>query len=246
MLLVANWKAYVADLSKARTLLTVGNRIARTSGVALVLAPPAPLLGALALKQSRVAFAAQDVSAVTGGAATGEVTAAAYHTAGAEYAIVGHSERRAAGDTGPIIAEKVAHALANGLRPVLCVGEASRDEQGRYLVAVREQITTALLPLTHKERRQVIIAYEPRWAIGKHADQAISSSDLAEMVLYIRKVLAELLPGKSSQGMLVLYGGAVEPENIRTLAAGAGVDGFLVGHASVDAITFAALVKNLS
>lgn len=247
MLIVANWKAYVSDLTKARALFAQSKRLIRSSKVRLVLAPPAPLLGVLALHNtSSVAFAAQDLSSVTGGAHTGEATASAYRAAGAAYAIVGHSERRAAGDTGAIVAEKAARALANNLTPILCVGELARDEQGRYLIVVREQITTALMPLTGKERRRVIIAYEPRWAIGQHADRSIAPTDLAEMVLYIRKVLAELLPGRSSASTQVLYGGAVEEENIRALAGAAQVDGFLVGHASADPVPFSALVRAVS
>ena len=97
-----------------------------------------------------------------------------------------------------------------------------------------------------KERAKVIVAYEPLWAIGKTAADAIPSTDLAEMVLYIRKVLAELLPGKSSRQSLVLYGGSVELGNIRDLAASSNVDGFLVGHASVEPTAFSLLVKQLA
>ncbi len=246
MLIVANWKAYVEDLDKAKKLLAVSKRLAHARGITIVLAPPSPLLGALAVKNtSPVGFAAQDVSATTGGAKTGEATAQIYAAAGATYAIIGHSERRAAGDTDTIIAEKLAHTLAHGLTPVLCIGETERDGEGRYLALVREQITLAIEPLTPKERAKIIIAYEPLWAIGKTAAQAIGPNDLAEMVLYIRKVIAELLPGKSSRRSLVLYGGSVEMSNVRTLAASSGVDGFLIGHASVDPLEFASLVKQL-
>lgn len=100
-------------------------------------------------------------------------------------------------------------------------------------------------PLAPKERPKIIIAYEPLWAINKTAADAIGSNDLTEMVLYIRKVLAELLPGKGSQHIPVLYGGSVEPENARLLALDSGIDGFLVGHASVDPASFALLVKHL-
>jgi len=247
MLIVANWKAYVDDLAKAKKLFAIGKALARHAGCRIVLAPPAPLLGALALKnKSGVAFAAQDVSATTGGAHTGEVTAQAYAAAGAAYAIIGHSERRAVGDTSAIIALKLAHALAHGLTPILCVGEKERDGEGRYLATVREQLTVAIESLAPKERTSVIIAYEPLWAIGKTAAAAIGPNDLTEMVLYIRKVLAEHLPGKSSTRSLVLYGGAVEPENARALAASCGIDGLLVGHASTDPRTFSLLVKQLS
>jgi triosephosphate isomerase len=149
------------------------------------------------------------------------------------------------GDTDSIIAEKLVRALAHGLIPILCIGEQERDGEGRYLAFIREKLTVALAALAQKERSKVIIAYEPLWAIGKTAAFAIGPNDLAEMTLYIRKVLAELLPGKSSTHSLVLYGGSVEPNNIRDLAASSSVDGFLIGHASVDPITFTLLVKQL-
>jgi triosephosphate isomerase len=247
MIVVANWKAYVEEFAKAKKLFEISKKLVRETGVAIVLAPPAPLLGALALRnKSKVAFAAQDVSATTGGANTGETTAQAYAVAGATYAIIGHSERRSAGDTDIIISEKIAHALAHGLIPILCVGETERDGEGRYLAVVREELTLAIESLAPKERTEVIVAYEPLWAIDKTASAAIKPNDLCEMVLYIRKVLAELLPGKSSAHSSVLYGGSVETGNIRDLAAVSGVDGFLVGHTSVDPHTFTLLVRQLA
>ncbi len=247
MLVVANWKAYVENLEKAERLVALSKRLSRAADNLIVLAPPAPFLGTFALKnKSKVAFSAQDVSKTPGGAVTGEATAQTYLSAGASYAIVGHSERRAAGDTDAVVAEKLAHALAADLTPILCVGERERDHDGRYLAFVREEIATALAALTPKERMRVIVAYEPLWAIGKTAESAISPDDLAEMVLYVRKVLSELLPGKNASRALVLYGGSVEPENVRDLARVASVDGFLIGHASVDEPMFASLVKELS
>src|SRR3989344_3236686 len=107
MLIVANWKAYVEDPVRAKKLVTLAKRLARARNMTIVLAPPAPLLGVLsANSRSTVAFAAQDISATTGGAHTGEATAQAYAAAGAAYAIVGHSERRAAGETDAGVAEK--------------------------------------------------------------------------------------------------------------------------------------------
>lgn len=246
MLIVANWKAYVGDFEKAKRLFAISKKLARMSGYDIVLAPPAPFIGAIALKnKSKVAFAAQDISTSSGGAQTGETTAEAFRAAGASYAIVGHSERRAAGDTNAVVAKKLTHALAANLTTILCVGERERDSDGRYLNYVREEITTALASLVPKERASIIVAYEPLWAIGKTSDQAIGPNDLAEMILYIHKVLAELLPEKSSKQSRVLYGGSVEPGNVRDLALVSQVDGFLVGHASVDEKAFAELVKRL-
>lgn len=247
MLIVANWKAYVEDFARAQKLFALGKRLARATRHTIVLAPPSPFFGAFARrKKSKIAFAAQDISATTGGASTGEVTAGMYAAAGAAYAIVGHSERRARGDTDAVIAEKLTRACAHTLTPILCVGERERDHEGRYLSSIREELTAALTALPPKERTRVIVVYEPLWAIGKAASSAIESNDLAEMTLYIRKVLAELLPGKSASRALVLYGGSVEPGNIRALAAGSGVDGFLIGHASVDPSLFSLMVRQLS
>lgn len=246
MLIVANWKAYIEDIERAKKLLALSAKLARTTEHKIILAPPAPFIGALALKKTSVALAAQDISATTGGAKTGEATAQMYSSLGVSYVLVGHSERRAAGDISATIAEKLSHALACSLTPILCVGEQERDREGRYLTFIREEITSALAALTPKERTGIIIAYEPLWAIGKTAESAISPDDLTEMVLYIRKVLAELLPGKSSSRAIVLYGGSVEPEGARSLAGATNVDGFLIGHASVDERSFAQLVKELS
>lgn len=247
MLIVSNWKAYIEAPDKARALLTRAKALARGTRTKIVLAPPAPFLGMLAAtKRSNVGFAAQDISIAISGAHTGESTASTLRAAGASYAIIGHSERRAAGETLELVAQKMNRAQAQGLTPILCVGEQERDEEGKYLAFIREEIASALLALPVKERSGLVLAYEPVWAIGKSAAHAIAPLDLSEMVLYIRKVLAELLPGKSGARIPILYGGSVEPENARALAAASGIDGFLVGHASVDPATFSALVKSVS
>lgn len=247
MLIIANWKAYVEDSARAKSLLALSKRLSRSTNNTLIIAPPAPFLATLSLgNTSTVAFAAQDVSASTGGAATGEVTARAYRAAGATYALIGHSERRAGGDTDATVAQKLSHALAQGLTPILCIGEHERDSEGRYLSVVREQLSSAYTNLTAGERKRVLVAYEPVWAIGKTAQAAIGASDLSEMILYIRKVLSDFLPGKTSARTPILYGGSVEAGNAKTLAASTGIDGFLIGHASVDADSFATLVTQLS
>lgn len=247
MLVVANWKAYVEDIARAKRLFALSKRRSRRPGIAIVLAPPSVFLGALSPgNKSSVAFCAQDISATTGGAATGELTAQAVAAVGALYAIVGHSERRALGETNAVVAEKVAHALAHSLTPILCIGEHERDADANYLAFLREQISSALQPLTQKERGRVILAYEPLWAIGKTAGDAITARDLSEMLLYIRKVLAEYLPGKSATRSIVLYGGSVEKDNAADLAHNTDADGFLIGHASAAETSFTALLDALS
>lgn len=247
MLIACNWKAYVETLEKAKRLYAVGKRLAAAGHHEIVIAPSAPHLGFLSAgNRSSVAFAAQDISRTLGGAVTGEVTAAAVASVGAEYAIIGHSERRAQGETDVIVLEKVQHALAHGLVPIICIGEKERDAEALYLNHLRTQISVVLAPLSQKERMQVVIAYEPIWAIGKSAEEAITPGDLNEMVLYIRKLLGEFLPGKGNTKIRILYGGSVEPANARTLAASSSIDGFLVGRASTDAVSLGALAKALT
>ncbi len=247
MLIVANWKTYVETREEAKKLLASAKRLASVRRVKLVLVPPAPLLGLLAPgNRSKVSFGAQDVSTTTVGNATGEVSAAVLRSIGAKYVIVGHSERRAMGETDAVVAEKVKRVLAEGLTPIVCVGERERDADARYLLGLKQQIGSVFAPLDPKQRLSVIIAYEPLWAIGKQAADSIAASDLGEMVLYIRKVLGNYLPGKAAAKAVVLYGGSVEASNIRGLAGGSNVDGFLVGHASVDPGMFPNLVKALA
>ena len=248
MLVIANWKAYVEDTDKAKELFALAKRLASRTGVDLVLAPPAPQIGLLlsSINRSKVKIAAQDVSETAGGAATGEVSAQILADFGVSHVIVGHSERRARGETDEVILEKAKHTLAHGMSPILCVGERERDHDGKYLAVIRSQIAAVFESLSQKERMQVVIAYEPVWAIGKTALESITPHDLTEMMLYIRKVLGEYLPHKAPARALILYGGSVEPGNIRDLAASSGIDGFLVGHASVDAEMFTSLVKALA
>ena len=245
MLIAGNWKAYVDTVVKAKALVASAKRLALRGKHEIVLAPSAAHLGLfVGTGNKKLKFAAQDVSEVAGGAATGETTATQLANLGVSYVIVGHSERRAAGETDAEIVKKMQQAFAKKLTPILCVGERVRDNDAQYLKELRAQITAVLGPFTVKERATLVIAYEPIWAIGRSALDAITPADLHEMVLYIRKVLSELIPGRSAAKVRILYGGSVEAGNIRDLAS-AGVDGFLIGHASADPQSFAALIAQL-
>ncbi len=247
MLIVSNWKAYVEDTERAKSLYSLAKRLSKKTKHEIVLGPSAPHLGLLALKnKSKVKFAAQDVSVTTGGAHTGEISAQIFADLDLSYVMVGHSERRAAGETDAVVAEKARHVLAHGLSPILCVGERERDEGAGYLSFVRNQIGSVFSKLSQKEQLATVIAYEPVWAIGRTAADALPARDLGEMVLYIRKVVGEYLPGKAPTRTKILYGGSVEPGDARELASGSGIDGFLVGHASVDPTMFTGIIRALS
>jgi|CXWL01.1.fsa_nt_gi triosephosphate isomerase len=247
MLLVANWKAYVDSPKKAKELFTQAKNLSLNKKHRIVIAPPAPYLGLFAQENaSKVLLASQDLSVRTGGAHTGETTAEILSGMKVTYVIVGHSERRAMGETDAIVARKVKLALSHGLVPIVCIGEQERDVDAKYLQVLRSQIESVFSKLPQKERSKVIIAYEPVWAIGKSAHEAVTPTDLQEMVLYIRKILSEYVPPRTVVKMNMLYGGSVEAANAKSLASESGVDGFLVGHASSNPKTFSALVKQLS
>lgn len=247
MLIVSNWKAYVDSSKDALALVKAAGAVAQGEHT-LVLAPPAPLLGIFAAKGAvpkGVYLAAQDFSNAEGGAATGETTAVLLKGMGITYSVIGHSERRARGETNEEVAAKVARALSHGITPIVCIGEPERDAEAQYLGTLREQIATVLEPLSKADRARVIFAYEPIWAIGKSAAESIQPDDLHEMVLYIRKSFAQYVPESAALKIPILYGGSVEPANIASLAQGSAVDGFLIGHASVDPVTYRTLVKAL-
>ncbi|HEX8591501.1 MAG TPA: triose-phosphate isomerase [Candidatus Paceibacterota bacterium] len=244
MLIVGNWKAYVDDAKQAKELVVLARRVAASGKHRVIVAPPAPYLGLLSKKgKSKLSFAAQDVSSAAGGARTGETTAAMLADFGVSYVIVGHSERRREGETDTLVATKAGQAFAAGLIPILCIGEKARDIDAQYLKELRAQLNAVITAVPQKHRAKIIVAYEPVWAIGKSALDAIQPGDLAEMVLYIRKALSEHVPAKEAAKMKVIYGGSVEPANIASLAKEGLVDGFLVGHASAEVKSFAALIK---
>ena len=200
MLVVANWKAYVETSQEAKKLLASAKRLSKVRRVKIVLAPAFAHLGLLVPgNRSKVQFAAQDISVTTIGPATGEVSGALLRNLGVTYVLIGHSERRALGETDIVLLEKVKRALANGLTPILCIGEKERDTDARYLSFLKQQLHAIFEPLSPRERLGIIVAYEPVWAIGKHAGDAIAAEELGEMVLYIRKVLSGYLQGKSAQ-----------------------------------------------
>lgn len=246
MIIVANWKAKVSDLKKAKNLISVSKRIAQTKGNRVIVAPPAPFLGILAQTKSKIAFSGQDISETDGGAQTGEVTGAMLKASGARYVIIGHSERRALGETDAVVARKVQKAHAVGLTPIVCIGEKQRDAEAQYLHKVRSQLEAVYSATNKKGAENIILAYEPVWAIGKSAKDAITPDDLIEMVRYIRKVVGQCASKKIAETTDILYGGAVEDANARSLTKSTGVSGVLVGHASTEPKSFAALAKALS
>lgn len=238
--LIANWKmnlppegtpAYLGALARAEA-----------NDVAMVVAPPFPYLRDVAGAHASIAAAAQNCADQKSGAFTGEVSPWMLCDLGVNYAIIGHSERRALyGETDALLQRKLSAAIEAGLTPVLCVGEDLRvREAGHVARHLAEQIRAVVSPALDSAN-EVIIAYEPVWAIG--TGRNASGAMCAETVAEIREALARFWPARYRDDASILYGGSVTPDNIGDLHANADVDGYLVGGASLSSEKFLALFR---
>jgi len=159
-----------------------------------------------------------------------------------EYIIVGHSERRAIGDSDLIVAEKVSKTIEAGMKAVLCVGEKDRDHGGEYLRQLEEQIHHSLAKLNKKKFSGLIVAYEPIWAVGK-GHEAIDGHALHQITLFIKKVLVDIFGKKVGMNVPILYGGSVDADNCKEIMDYGAVDGLLVGRASLNPHVFADIIR---
>lgn len=234
-LIVANWKRYIEERDDAVAAAKILVRGAAKVSADVVLCPASVHLEAVGkvLVGKGVALGAQTLSAREGYMQTGEVSAAMLADMGVKYVIVGHSERRAMGESNETVRALVLAALSVKLSPIVCIGEAARDASGEHYDALTAQLRDSLGKLSPADAKRLVIAYEPVWAIGKRAEDALEVQALEETVLYIRKVLAEIVGRTAALATPILYGGSVEVGNAETLMQ-SGVAGFLVGHASVD------------
>lgn len=194
------------------------------------------------LKGSKVKIGAQDVFWEPRGAYTGEISPAMLADTGCSYVILGHSERRhIIGESDVIVNRKIKAALDAGLTPILCVGETLQERQNhRALEVVKEQLTGSLEDIG-LSGKSLVIAYEPVWAIGTGVNA--SSDDAQEMIGFIRKYLAKLYNETMADSTRILYGGSVKDENIANFLAEEDVDGALVGGASLQAESFARIIR---
>lgn len=245
LLVVGNWKMNPATLARAEKLFVDIEKglKGRQAFVELAIAPPLPFITELQqlAGPQKIEFAAQDVSAFPGGAYTGSVGTSMLRSIGVRCAIVGHSERRKEGETDEQVNEKLRSLLAEKLTGILCVGETERDGQGDYFSLVEEQLGKALEGVTKEDIKRVIVAYEPVWAIG--TGKNARPEDVEEMRLFINKILTDLYGREAAEGVRVLYGGSVTPDNAEGLLEKGAIDGFLVGSSSLDAKKFVAIVK---
>jgi len=241
-IVVANWKMNPQSFADARRLFIVTKTIAeRMKKVDIIVAAPTIFLRDLrkGYRGKRVSFAAQNMHWMEHGSYTGEISATQLKDAGIQYVLIGHAERRAMGETNEVIARKMETALKAGLKVIFCIGEKERDATGRYLHVIREQIEHGLRNVQKKYVKNIIVAYEPVWAVGK--DKAMDGQEMHQMSIYIRKTLVGLFE-KAGMDTPVIYGGSVdEIKELEVLTDGE-VQGLLLGRASIDPFVFPKLI----
>jgi triosephosphate isomerase len=238
-----NWKMNL-DRSQAAGLVDALRRRARDDSVEVGVAPAFPYLRevAAAAAEARLFVAGQDLHVEPYGAFTGEVSGAMLKDVGCSHVIVGHSERRRLmGESDELVGKKLAAALKHGLVPILCVGETIAERKaGRGSAVVLEQLDAALRGLAERDAAPLIVAYEPVWAIGTGVNA--TPEQAGEMHRLVRDRLVTTYSPAFADRTRILYGGSVKPENAAALLAVEGVDGALVGGASLAAASFLSIV----
>jgi triosephosphate isomerase len=245
----ANWKMNLS-YQRAEKLLSevLSARIAPTSNQLVIFSVPFPYLimaNSEIAEETGYAIAAQNCSDKLNGAYTGEISVEMLHSIGIKYCVVGHSERREYFlETNKILADKVNICLANGICPIFCCGEslAIREKKGQNDF-VKQQLQESLFHLTADQMKNVIIAYEPIWAIG--TGKTATTEQAQEMHAYLRSQLAEKWGNELAEDISILYGGSVKASNAAELFHSKDVDGGLVGGASLVAKDFIEIIKAL-
>ena len=245
ILIVANWKMNPETAEKAKEIFLGTKKTTKIlKNVRVVVCPPFVYLSNLEkLNAGSVVLGAQDVFWDKAGSYTGEISPGMLSKEG--YVIIGHSERRALGESDELISKKIISAIKSGLRPILCIGEKERDVHGEYFNFLRTQITNSLVKVSKKYLTKLVIAYEPIWAIGKSEAEAMRPRDIHETSIFIKKVLSDIYDKKVAVLVPILYGGSVGYENAKDIIVQGEVSGLLVGHESLKVDKFSALLKNV-
>jgi triosephosphate isomerase len=238
LLFVANWKMNPETLEDAKGLYKGLQKAAKKHAKADVVIAPPTVFAATLVKKGGLSVAVQDVAATDNGPLMGESSAREARSIGAGYAIIGHTARRALGDTDIVVSEKVRRALDAGLSVILCVGESERDEAARYLATVRDQIFAVYSKLDRRSAGRIVVAYEPVWQVGKSFNLKIAPRDIHEMAIFIKKTIREAIGKDVGMKTRVLYGGSTHPDNVGDILRDGGIDGLLIGRSSLEPEAF--------
>lgn len=246
-LIIANWKMQLAPPDAPILARKIIKAAAKYQAAEVALCPAFTEIASVAeaVRGSRIALGAQDCFWEEKGAFTGEVSPLVLRAYGARYVLVGHSERREyLGETGDMVHKKVRTALAHELIPVICIGEsfAERQEGQKEIVLIR-QLHEALDGLAPNRLDKLVVAYEPIWVIG--SGQAVAAVEAEHTHQVIKQALYDILPrAEVDEQIRIIYGGSVDPENTADFVRQPTVDGVLVGTASLEAVSFTAIIAS--
>ena len=248
-IVAGNWKMNL-DLTAAQALTSelvqlLPDTAGTPAGVQVIVCPPAPLLVPVGqLLDGRVALGAQNCHHKPSGAYTGEVAAGLLQSVGCTYVLLGHSERRQYNhETDELLAQKLQAALQAGLKPVFCIGETLEERESENTFAVLgRQLRDGLFGLSNEEFAQVVIAYEPVWAIG--TGRTATSAQAQEVHAFIREQVARAYDAAQADATAILYGGSCNAQNARELFGQPDVDGGLIGGAALKARDFVTIIES--
>jgi len=242
--IAGNWKMYKSAHEASALINELASLVEESRHREIVVCPPFVALPAAvsAVRGTNIEVGAQDVFWLKDGAFTGEVSAPMLTAIGCRWVIIGHSERREYfGETDEIVFKKTITAVDSGLKPIVCVGERLEDhEAGRTEAILAKQFAQGIAGMTPRQFERIVIAYEPVWAIGTGRTATPETASSAHQ--FLRQQIADRFGAELAEECRILYGGSVKPDNISGLLAQDDIDGALVGGASLDAASFAAIV----
>ena len=244
-LIAGNWKMYKTPDEAAQTAQQLVERVAGVTEVDIMIAPTYTALVPVfeVIQNSPVALGAQNLFWEDEGAYTGEISAPMLKSAGCQYGIIGHSERRQYfGETDETVNKKIQAAIQVGIKPVFCVGETAEERESEQTLSVLDkQVKKGLEGLVSDQLDTLIIAYEPVWAIG--TGKTATDDQAQEVHQFIRSLVEKNFGTALSDSIRILYGGSVKPDNVAGLMSMPDIDGALVGGASLDAESFSKIVR---
>ncbi len=244
IVIAGNWKMHKTNAEALQLANQIKMKTTDIKQTGMIICPPFTALSAIAdiTKNTSLGLGAQDMCYEKEGAFTGAISAGMIKSTGASYVIIGHSERRQYfGDTDEIVNKKVKMALEFGLKPIVCVGESlEQREENITAQIVTNQVRLGLQDLKPEHMAQIILAYEPIWAIG--TGKTASPAQAQEVHGVLRKVISEIFGHTTADQLVIQYGGSVKPENARDLLSQTDIDGALVGGACLKADSFAEII----
>lgn len=244
-IIAGNWKMNMTNTEAASLLNDVIFNIKDVNDVEVIVCPPYTALSDInkLIEKTNIELGAQDVYFEEKGAFTSKISCDMLKDVGCTYVIIGHSEtRQYFNETDESVNKKVKIALNNDLKPIICVGESLKQRKNdETMKVVEEQIRGALKDIPKSEAGKIVIAYEPIWAIG--TGETATPEQAQEVHFAIRKLLLNLYDPALAEGVRILYGGSVKPNNVKDLMKEEDIDGGLIGGASLDADSFSKLVK---